>query len=150
MNTRLGVIVDALVSTWTTAGLTVNDGPPRRGQDVGTAVIYVGWDGNESGEGGLAPQEWAGLGNRARNERPEVTCYVEYTTGDTVMKTARDGALTALEAAETALRADPTLGGALTGAQWASLGGIDRYVPSQTDAGARVGIQFTVAAFARI
>ena len=150
MNTRLGVIVDALVDTWTTAGLNAIDGPPTQGQQVGTAVIYVGWDGNEPGEGGVAPQEWAGLGNRARNERPEITCYVEYTTGDTVMKTARDGALEALEAAETALRSDPTLDGALSGAQWATLGGIDRYVPSQTNAGARVGIQFTVAAFARI
>lgn len=153
MNTRLGVVIDALVSTMTTAlpNVLVLDGPPVRGATTGTSVLAIGWDGTEEGdEAGTSSQEWAGIGNHARNENLTVTCYAESTSGETTAKTVRDAALAVVQAVETALRSDPQLGGALTGPSYAQFGEISGLRQPQTSEGVRAGVVFTVTAFARI
>lgn len=153
MNTRLGAVIDALVTAWTTAlpDSDVIDGPAIDQPEVGKATLYVGWDGSdENTDAGAGSQEWAGIGNYARNENLTVTCYAEFTDGDVVMKTARDAALAVVQAAEDSLRSDPQLGGALTGPSYAQFGEITRLAQPQTTAGARAGVVFTVTAFSRI
>lgn len=153
MNTQVGVLIDALVDTMTTAlpDALVIDGPPTQGATSGTDVLVIGWDGTEDGdEAGLVSQEWAGIGNRARNENLSVTCYAESTSGDTALKPTRDAALAVVQAVEDALRADPQLGGSLTGPSYAQFGEITALRHPQTPSGVRAGVVFTVTAFSRI
>ena len=153
MNTRIGVVIDGLVTTWTTAltTATVIDGPARQKPNIGDDTVYVGWDGGDDNEDAAsANQEWAGLGNKARNENITITCYAEATRGDDDTKPTRDACLALVQAAEAALRTDPSLGGALSGAQWAAFGEITRLAQPKLNNGTRVGAVFTVTAFARI
>lgn len=148
---RIGAVIDALVSTWTTAGLTVNDGPPLQAANTGTDVVYVGWDGGEdNNDAATGTQQWAGLGNRARDEALSVTCYAEATRGETVMKPTRDAALALVATCETSLRTDPQLGGALTPPGLAWFAEVQRLAQPQTGKGSRCGVVFTVNATARL
>lgn len=147
----VGAVIDALVTALTTAGINVVDGPAVNAADTGTDTLYIGWDGTEEGsDAASTDQEWAGLGNRARDENLTITCYAEATRGDTTLKPTRDAALAVVAAVETALRSDPQLGGALTGPSHAQFGAIDRLAQPQTPAGSRCGVVFTVTAFARL
>lgn len=143
--TRIGVVIDALVST-----LTAEDGPPKRRPNKGSDVLYIGWDGSEAGDTAAgSQQEWAGLGNHARNENLTIVCYAESTRGNGTMKACRDAALATVNTAESALRSDPQLGGALTGPAYAAFGSVDSLIQKQTD-GLLVGVVFTITAFARL
>lgn len=151
--TRLGVVVDALVSTLTTAlpDATVVDGPAVNLPNIGQDTLYIGWSGDEGDNTSAnADQEWAGLGNRARSEAMVIVCRAHTTSGDTVMKPVRDAALVLVAAVETALRNDPQLGSALTPPGLAQFGSVRTLNQLQTEQGAQCGAVFTVNVTARL
>lgn len=148
--THVGIVVDGLVATWTTAGVTVIDGPAIQAANIGTDVVYVGWDGGAGADAARGTQDWASLGNRARDENLSVTCYVEANRGDTTMKPTRDAALAVVTTCEQSLRSDPQLDGALSGPSWAAFAEVVSLTQLQTSDGSRVGVVFTVNAFARL
>lgn len=153
MNTRLGVLIDGLVDTLTTAlpNVLVIDGPPLEGASTGKEVLCIGWDGSPDGdEAGTAAQEIKGLGAPARDETINLTCYAESSSGSKAMKSTRDAALAVVQAVEDALRDDMQLGGTLTGPSRVWFGGIDALRQPQLSSGRRAGVVFTISAFARI
>lgn len=140
---KFGAVIDALVVlAETTSATEVYDGPTVT---IPTAVDFVVIGGTEDpdDEPSSFDQTWNGLGNRAKNESGEVTCAVLVGTGDDDVKTARDRALSILGEIETAVRADPSLGGVLTGG-WAHVSG-GRHVQRLTTEGIYVRITFTVS-----
>ena len=60
-------------------------------------------------------QTWNGLGAKTKNESGDVTCAVLVGTGNEDVKVARDRAIALLGEIEAKVRADPSLGGVLTG-----------------------------------
>lgn len=146
---RAAVVIDGLVAAATGAGLTVVDGPPTQGIEVGSTVVYVGWQGPETNESASLTQEWVGMGNRARNETGRVSCYAETRMGSTTMKPTRDATLAATAAIESVVRADPQLA-VLTGPDYVQYGGTDRLDQSQDSAGSRCGVLFHIDLFARL
>ena len=144
--TSIGVVIDALVSV-----LDAQDGPPLRGAVVGDDTLYIGWDGTpDNPDAGTASQELKGIGDRHRDEQLSISCYAEATRGETTVKPTRDAAIALINGVENTLNSDRTLGGVIPGPGWAWLATIDRLAQPQTDAGSRVGIQFTVSARARL
>lgn len=144
--TSVGVIIDALVTL-----LGAHDGPPLRGAVIGDDTIYVGWDGTAEGiDAATGTQELIGAGDRHRDEFLSITCYAEATRGETTLKPTRDAALELVQSAETTLNTDRTLGGVIPGPGWAWFASIDRLAQPQTDAGSRVGVQFTISTRARL
>lgn len=104
--------IDAIVSAFQAAGLTVWDGPVVTG-DFSDAV-FVGYDANPDAEFQAVTahvQEWAGLGAKRRKETFTVVCAVVVLlgTGETV-KVARDKAYSLLETVGATLRTDPSVG----------------------------------------
>lgn len=83
--------------------------------DLRSGVVEVGIDDPESArrgsESARSDIEWAGLGNRARDERPTVNCAASFWTGDDDAKTARDGAFRLMRTCQRALTDDPSVGG---------------------------------------
>ncbi|YCK35176.1 hypothetical protein ACNF49_14135 [Actinomadura sp. ATCC 39365] len=132
---RVPDVLDALVALFGSAPaldrVKVFDGPPVTGSPV-TDAVFVGYDGDPDGDGGQAvefTQEWASIGQRARDETFTVTCAVLAWRGSTAVRPVRERAFALLAAAEDALRADPSLGlppptvvavaaGSLQQAQW--------------------------------
>jgi hypothetical protein len=95
-------------------------------------------------------QSWAGIGNRARDEKGTVTCCALSWNGNGDQKAARDGVKAITDAVENVLRNDPTLGGVLPGPGWAQFGGRLNLSQIQTEAGAASLAFFQVAYQARI
>lgn len=144
---RVPAVIDALVSTLD-AALTADvfDGPYITAPDAD--FVCVGWSpGSE--DSANATQEWAGLGNKARDETIDVVCYADSYSGDLTTKTRRDAAYTLLTAVENALRTDPTLGGAIPQPGWAQMGE-HVLTQQQTANGLEVGITFHVLVRTRI
>lgn len=144
---RIPAVVSALVSTFTAAmtGVKVIDGPFDTVPDGD--YLTVGW--TPDGELTTGSQAWASLGNRARDERIDIPCYVDSYSGSTDVATRRNAAFTLLAAAETAIRNDPTLGGVVPKPGWAQIGTYSER-QEQTEAGLAVGIVFHVLVQARI
>ncbi|TMR11749.1 hypothetical protein ETD86_34845 [Nonomuraea turkmeniaca] len=94
-------------------GVKVVDGPLVTGNPL-HEVIFVGYDGSRQGEGdGEAVdlrQEWASIGQKAKDETFTVTCAVVVWSGSTKVRPIRERAFALLAAVEDALRADPSLG----------------------------------------
>jgi len=144
--TRVGVVIDALVSM-----LGADDGPPIQRPNVGDDKLWIGWDGSEQGQdAATGQQDWAGLGNKARNEQLSITCYAQAVRGDDDFKVTRDACLAVVANAETTLRADPTLGGVLPAPGWSWFASLDRLIELRTDDGPLVGAVFTISAFSRL
>lgn len=153
MTTRVGDVIDALVAlaeaTVDTSTVAVFDGP-QPVFDPPEQFVAIGWDtGDEAGSGISADitQEWASLGNRAKDETGTVNCAVGVWTGDTNAKGRRDTAAAIIGQLETALRADATLGIALVRNVGLSTGSLTQ---EQIDDGVRAIVAFTVNYTARI
>lgn len=112
---RLPAVIDALIETFgTVTDLTVFDGPEfSLTEDAVGEFVIVGGNGDRSAESGSLAQTWAGMGHHSRNEEGGVDCALVVQTGDSVIKTSRDRVFVLLGELETALVADPTLGGAV-------------------------------------
>lgn len=109
--TRMPLVIDALVDTWSGLdGVTAWDGPPLTG-DFDVAVC-VGYDNDPDGvfEAATAAQDWAGIGQRKRDEVVSVTCSIIAHSPDDTPKGARDACFAVLEQCGASLRADPSLG----------------------------------------
>lgn len=112
VSSTLWASIDAIVATFESAGLPVDDGPILNG--AFEDAVYVGYDGDPEGEQIAADmqQNWAGsVGAKRRDEVLDVHGCVIATYGDgDTWKSARDRAKGYLVALESALRADPSLG----------------------------------------
>jgi hypothetical protein len=113
---RVPDVIDALVALFAAApglaGVKVLDGPVVTGSPL-KDVVFVGYDGDPDEDGGLAvefSQEWASIGQRARDETFTVTCAVLAWRGSTAVRPVRVRAFALLAAVEDALRAAPDLG----------------------------------------
>ncbi|MFI6296707.1 hypothetical protein ACIBEJ_34315 [Nonomuraea sp. NPDC050790] len=111
---RAPAVIDALVALCRAApaldGVAVHDGPHVTSSPL-KAVVCIGWDGDEDNDAAVeAQQEWASIGQKAKNETLQVTCAAVAWNGGTVTKTARDRAYALVGAVEDALRSDPALG----------------------------------------
>ena len=145
---RFGAVVDALVTLVDATSVThVFDGPPNTADTLDEYVIVGGTD-DPDDDAGEFDQDWAGIGRQSKNETGEVTCAVLVGTGNDVVKTARDRALVVVGEIETALRADPTLGGVLS-AGWSHLSE-GRPRQRRNANGLYVRVTFTVAFQSRI
>lgn len=109
--------------------------------------VAVGW--TPEGDRAGATQSWAGLGNKARDEQIDVPCYCDSYSGSTNWPARIDAAYTLLAAAENALRADPTLGGAIPNPGWAQISSYTEFDEGNPQ-GTYVGIVFHVVANTRI
>lgn len=147
---RIPAVVDALVSTFTTAltgSATVYDGQWVTAPSGTESYLTVGW--TPDADGPTGEQEWVGLGNRARDERIDVPCYVDAYTGDTDTAARRTAAFALLGAVEDVIRADPTIGGAVPQPGWSQIGSYS-VRQEQTESGLEVGITFHVLVQTRI
>lgn len=140
---KFGAVIDALVTLarTTTAG-AVYDGPVITGE-VPLDFIVIGGTEDPDDEPSSFDQSWNGLGAKTKNESGEITCAVLVGTGNENVKVARDRALVILGEVETKVRADPSLGGVLTGG-WCQVSG-GRHVQRMNTQGLYVRIVFTVA-----
>lgn len=145
---RVPAVLDALVSTLA-AGLpdvTVYDGPYLQRPDGD--FVCVGW--TPSGDvSANATQDFASLGAGRRTEIIEVACYADSFSGDVEIGPRRAAAYALVGEAEDALRADPTLGGAVTQPGWAHLTSHELY-QEQTASGVAVGVTFRITVQVRI
>lgn len=121
-------ILSALVDIATAAlpSITVLDGQGHEMPDGDFLMIGVG-DPQDDGPATSADgqQEWAGLGAHAGNEKGTVTCCMTVQTGDTgnaAQRAVREQVASDLAALETALKADPSLGGAIAPPGWVRFG----------------------------
>lgn len=113
---RAPAVIDALVALFENAaaldGVKVIDGPVVTNDPLHKAV-FVGYDGDPEVDGGEAvtfSQDWASIGQKAKDETFTVTCAVAVWKGSTKVKPVRDLAYALLAAVENTLRADPSLG----------------------------------------
>jgi hypothetical protein len=144
--------IDRLVALFDAApqldGVKVVDGPIVTGDPLHEAV-YVGYDGDPDGDG-LAvdfSQEWASIGQKAKNETFTVTCAVVVWKGGTKVRPIRARAFELLAAVEDLLRGDPALGmPPPTVVAFAS----GSCVQSQRASGLEVRIPFQIAVQTRI
>ncbi|MFI7643740.1 hypothetical protein [Nonomuraea sp. NPDC049400] len=113
---RAPTVIDALVALFDAApaldGVKVIDGPIVTNDPLHKAV-FVGYDGDPENDGGEAvtfSQDWASIGQKAKDETFTVQCAVAAWKGSTKVKPVRDLAYSLLAAVENTLRADPSLG----------------------------------------
>jgi hypothetical protein len=140
---KFGAVIDALVTlAGTTSAGAVFDGPSVNGLNAVDFVVVGGTE-DPDDEPSSFDQAWNGLGNRTKNEAAEITCAVIVGVGDDGVKIARDRAIAVLGEFETAVRADPSLGGVLSGG-WAHVSG-GRYLQRLNTQGLYVRIAFTVS-----
>ncbi|MEA5453300.1 hypothetical protein SPF06_01060 [Sinomonas sp. JGH33] len=113
---RIPATIDALISTWRAAALTVWDGPVP--EDNYRAAIFVGYDAAGVEESAFASAnvrrvDWGPIGNRARDEEFSIICAAVALGDGTSYKSARDAAFALVNSADAAVRpkpSDPSLG----------------------------------------
>lgn len=73
--------------------------------------LWVGYDGDPEGDFKTADpsQDWAGIGNRARDEEFDIVCAATALIGDVEVDLAWDAVDALLAIVENTLRADPSL-----------------------------------------
>src|SRR5687767_12189367 len=92
-NSRVNAAINALVTLARTA---LTDVPVYDGPDVGDGAaleaVFIGYDGDPTSEEPSVSftQEWAGLGNNAKNEAFTITCGLLVWSGDTGTGTPTD------------------------------------------------------------
>jgi len=149
---RIGVAQDALVALAAAQlpGVDVVDGPPLNWDQITLAVPQIG-DGSRYLFVGAQPQsvtwvqgqqDFNAAGAVSRDENFEVFCTALGYSGDGVAKTARDLALAVLAGMEQAIRADPSLGGAVL---YSRVSTVDRGDVTLASSGVNVPIVFRVA-----
>lgn len=140
---KFGAVIDALVTlAKTTSAQEVHDGPIVA-TTAATDYVVIGGTEDPDDEPSSFDQTWNGLGARGKVETGEVTCAVLVGTGGEDVKVARDRALVIVGEIETAVRADPTLGGVLS-AGWCLVSG-GRHVQRLNSQGLYVRVLFTVS-----
>lgn len=148
MWSALTALVAAFRADSTIASLaTVYDGPLPANAEGGAAVC-VGDDGDpDVTEPGVEiDQTWAGLGAKRREEVFTIHCAIIVYSGDEIMSVRRDEAKALLDAVETLLRADPSIGGAVRLAELTTFA----LHQEAFAAGTRVRCPFTVRCSVRI
>lgn len=146
-------VIDALVTTMTAAlpTVTVYDGVGLSDDPGNFLMIGVDDpDADDYSDSAESSQKWAGIGNRARDEEGTVTCCALAWNGDSDQRAARLAVKAITDAVETALRADPTLGGAIPAPGWAQFGSRFNLSQIQSDSGAVALAFFQVAYQARL
>lgn len=143
MSSKVDAVCLALTALWQTAvtGAQVVDGP-QANSDASNDWLFVGADGDapdESNEAAAVDQSWMAFA-KTMQETGEVTCAVVSRAGDTDIPTVRARAYAILAAAETALRADPLLGGVVM----QSYVSAHQYIPVITQGGCKARVVFTV------
>lgn len=148
---RIPGALDALMASWTNglAPVPVYDGPTLSSSFVDS--VYLGYDADPLGERQAATSvtQWAGIGAKKRGETIVIAGSVVCVSGDGLPKDARDRAYTILAAAETLLRADPSLGQTPT-PFIAAISGSQLYYEWLETAGLQVRLAFTIDIETRI
>ena len=143
MATKVDAVCLALTALWTSALSTVRvvDGP-QANSDAASDWLFVGADGDapdEGMEGASVDQSWMAFA-KTMQETGEITCAVVSRAGDTDIPSVRARAYAILASAETALRADPLLGGVVM----QSYVSAHQYIPVITQGGCKARVVFTV------
>jgi hypothetical protein len=151
MAMKLDSVCLALVALWDAAvaldGVTVYDGPQVNSDPVPEA-LFVGHDGglpDEDTEGAVTVQSLMAF-LKTKQEDGEITCAAVVVRGDTDIATARARAVAIVSAAEDALRVDMQLAGLVMHAFVSE----QRFIPMQTDKGAKARVVFTVTYLAQL
>jgi hypothetical protein len=152
--TRIGDVIDALVTTMRTAlpNVLVVDGVGVSA-DRNPNALFIGVDTPEDTSGtpvfaADTRQQWANANYTARDEEGYVVCAASSFVGETNQKQARDNALATVASVETTLRANPSLG--VAGLLWLSVGTRIALVQNQTTVGSHAIILFRVSWKARL
>lgn len=149
---RVPAVLDTLVARFDAAaaldGVRVVDGPIVTSEPLHEAV-YVGYDGDPDGGGDAVDfqQQWAAIGQKAKDETFTVTCAVVVWRGSTTVRPVRLRAFEVLAAVEDVLRADPSLGLPPPSVVAFASGSL---VQSQRQSGIEIRIPFGVAVQTRI
>jgi hypothetical protein len=149
---RIPAATDALLATLSAAiGTTTNvvDGPPNNWDNVELAAdsvsesrfLFVGAtpDSDTSFDG---DQDFNAAGAVSRDEHFTIYLTALAWGGDQVMKTRRDDAFGIVASVETAIRADPSLTGAVL---YSRTAGIESASQQQNEHGSQCLVIFTVA-----
>lgn len=144
---RIPAVRAALVSIFTAQMPTaaISDGKWVTNPDGD--YLTVGW--TPENDRPTGHQDWAALGNKARNETIDIPCYADSLSGSTDPAARRAAAFALFGTAETAIRADPTLGGVIPNPGWAWISDYIDY-EEQTEAGVEAGVIFHVSVQTRI
>jgi len=141
--------IDALIATFTAAGVAVIDGEGASNSTY-PAVVFVGIsdpDGDGIEEAASSDQEWAWLGHVQRDETLQIHCVAEAWTGDANPKAARDSAFALVRTISDAITTDPSLGGSVLYVQ--AINGLT-YKNLRDADGCRADIPFTITCRARL
>lgn len=143
---RIPAAIDALVAIFAGAlpDVQILDGPPN--VNLESDFVAVGWSPYVD-TAADAQQQFVSLGTQRREEDFTVACYADSYSGDTGASARRARVFQLVGAAETALRADATLGGVLT--LWAEMGDTTLHQEID-DRGLVVGVTFHVHCKTRI
>jgi len=151
MASKVDAVCLALTAMWQAAvpldPVNVVDGPQVNAM-AEAEWLFVGYDADDlddTTEGAAAEQSHEAF-LKTKFEAGQVTCAALVTRGDTDIVGARARAFAIVSAAEDALRADLLLGG-LVMQSWLSE---QRYIPMQTDAGAKARVVFVVSYLAQL
>ncbi len=141
MSTKIDAVCLALTALWTSAltSVQVADGP-QANSDASNDWLFVGDDAADEGnEAAAVDQSWMAFA-KTMQETGEITCAVVSRAGDTDIPSVRARAYAVLATAETALRADPYLGGVVM----QSYVSAHQYIPVITQGGCKARVVFTV------
>lgn len=109
-DTAQHAVIEALVTLWETAlDVPVYDGPNAQ-EEAEFAAVWVGYDPtSDTAEAVEVEQEWAQIGNRAKDETGAITCAVAAWSGDSDTKPRRQQVADILSELEAAHRVDISL-----------------------------------------
>jgi hypothetical protein len=110
MASRVFDAITAIIEMLETAGANVIDGPTTTGDTQDK--VNVGYDGDPEGEWLAAQldQEWAGIGDKRRDETFDVICAVVSEYSADSAKDARERVRVQFALVEAAILTDPSLG----------------------------------------
>lgn len=97
--------------------VAVYDGPPGQETSAGRRELFVGASGEDFGDGedaGATEQQWANANTVERDSIEQVVCGIWWSQGGPDMATVRAGVTEVLAVIAADLRADVTVGGAVT------------------------------------
>jgi hypothetical protein len=151
MASKVDAVCLALTALWQAAvaldPVNVVDGPQVNAISEGE-WLFVGYDADtldETTDGAVGLQTFEAF-LKTKFETGEVTCSAVVVRGDTDVPAARARAFAIVSAAEDSLRADLSLGG-LAMQCWLSE---QRFIPMQTNRGAKARVVFTVSYLAQL
>jgi len=149
-------LVTALYQRWsanqqlTDRQVAVYDGPPTNQASAGHKELFVGASGEDYGDGedaGSTEQEWANANTTERDSYEQVVCGIWWKQDGPDLATVRAGVAEILDIVAADLRADVTVGGAVTfQAEITSV----RWRQIQTTTGPQIGAVFIVRAWSRV